>query len=200
MTFKNSDTQNVAANEGGFTLLELILVVTLIGILAASGLVYYQRILDDAKRTGVEILANRFTAAIALIRGQWIVESTMQLQGKVPDTFRVDVDNVAIFLNEYGWPANTDNGSRSSNDQTSEECYQIWQTILQNPSPVTVEGRGSGSANNLKENAKGQQRYHISQRNNSVCRYELVTEPEGSHYFEYNLKTGQVLITVPPLD
>lgn len=186
----------------GFTLLELILVVVVIGVLASASLVYYGRIMDDARRTGVEVLANRFTAAVALIRGQWIVESTMQNEGKVPHTYRVMIDNIAIFLNEFGWPANTDGASAKSDDQTAEECFQIWQAIMQNPTPATVEGRATGSEKEQQSNpeSKGKQRYHISQIGNSKCRFELITTPPATHFFEYSLKTGQVLITVPTLD
>ncbi len=184
----------------GFTLIELIMVVTVIGVLSAAGAVYYGKTMDEARRTGVEVMANRFTASIALVRGQWIVESTMQLEGRVPKTFRVDVDDTAIFLNEFGWPANTDGHSAHSKDQTSEECYQLWFALMQNPGSVTVEGRAlDASQDPNNPEAKGNQRYHISAHNGSVCRFELFTRPEGTHYFEYNLRNGQVLVTVPPL-
>lgn len=186
-------------NSKGFTLVELVLVITIIGVLSAAGAVYYGKTVEEARRTGVEVLANRFTAAIALIRGQWIVESTMQLEGKVPKTYRVDVDNIPIFLNELGWPANTDGKSAHSKDQTAEECFQLWQAVMQNPGLVTVEGRSTNTSTANDPEAKGNQRYHISQVSGSVCRFELVTQPERTHYFEYDLTNGRVLVTVPPL-
>ncbi len=185
----------------GFTLVELVAVITVIGVLSAAGAVYYGRTVEEARRTGVEVLANRFTAAIALVRGQWIVESTMQLEGKVPKTFRVDIDNIAIFLNEFGWPASTDGVSPKSNDQTAEECYQLWQAVMQNPTRATVEGRVQENAQALNDpDAKGRQRYHISQQGGNKCRFELVSSVDDSHYFEYDLLNGRVLVTVPPLD
>ena len=152
--------------------------------------------MDDAKRTGVEIMANRFTAAVSLVRGQWIVESTMQNEGKVPHMYHVKVDNIPIFMNELGWPAATDGVSARSDDQTPEECFQLWDALMQNQVLATVEGRSRTPGDN---EAKGKQRYHISTSNKSTCRYELVTSPMGTHYFEYNLRTGQVKVTVPPL-
>ena len=185
----------------GFTLGELVMVITVIGVLSAAGAVYYGKTMDEARRTGVEVLANRFTAAIALIRGQWIVESTMQLEGRVPKTFRVDVDNIAIFLNEQGWPANTDGSSAHSKAQTAEQCYQLWQAVMQNPAIATVEGRVTPNVDSANDpQAKGRQRYHVSSVGGSKCHYELVTRPEGTHYFEYDLTNGRVLVTVPPLE
>lgn len=186
--------------EHGFTLVELVLVITIIGVLSAAGAVYYGKTLEDARRTGVEVMANKFTASIALIRGQWIVESTMQQQGKVQKTFRVNVDNIPVFLNEFGWPANTDGKQAQSTNQTAEECRQLWDAVMQNPLPITVEGRvPNPNADPNNPESKGSQRYHASQVAGGKCRYELITRPEGTHYFEYDLTNGRVLITVPPL-
>lgn len=185
--------------QGGFTFLELIAVVIIIGILAGSGLVYYEKALDDARRTGVEILAHRFTAAIALIHGQWILHGGYT-KGKAGESSWVDVDNVRVQLNAFGWPANTDGGSAGIDDQTSEECYQVWQAVLQNPALTTVEGRANPDLEAANDpQAKGRQRYHISQLNGQICRYELITDADSSHLFDYNLHTGQVRISVPPL-
>lgn len=183
----------------GFTLLEFIMVVVVIGVLAASSLIYYEKTLAAARRVGVEVFANRFTAAVALIRAQWLIESSLQIQQKPSSTWRVNVDNTAIFLNEYGWPANTDGRSAKSNDQTVDECYQVWKGVLQNPPQATLEGRGNLSDSNDINN-EGKQRYHIILKNNSLCRYELVTQPRGTHAFEYDLRNGNVLTMVPPLD
>lgn len=183
----------------GFTLFEFIVVVVVIGVLAASSLIYYEKTLEGTRRTGVEVLANRFTAAIALVRGQWIVESTIQVSQQPTPTWRVNVDNTAIFLNEYGWPANTDGGSAKSNDQTVDECYQVWNGILQNPPMATLEGKGNPS-DPADANNEGKQRYHISARNNSICRFELVSKPRGIYAFEYDLRNGRIITHVPPLE
>lgn len=181
----------------GFTFLEFIAVVVIMSILAGSTLVYYERALKDARRTGVEILAHRFTTAVAMIRAQWIVQGS----GKAAKPSWVDVDNIGVYLNEFGWPANTDGNPAASGNQTAEECYQIWQAVLQNPALTTVEGRADPEAEITNDpQAKGRQRYHISQLNGQICRYELIAEVDSSHYFDYNLQTGQVFITVPPRD
>lgn len=181
----------------GFSLLELTVVIVIIGFLATASLQYYENILDDARRTGVETMASRFTASIALIRGQWIVESSIKVKGDVSATWHVDVDNVAVFLNEHGWPANTEGSSPTSSDQSAEECYQLWQALFQNPAATTIASdKHTGSVE--EKSKKGQERYHISQVNHHACRYELVGTDSEEHFFDYDLKTGTVLVTVPP--
>lgn len=186
--------------QGGFSFLELIAVVVIISVLAASGLVYYQKALKDARRTGVEILAHRFTTAVALVHGSWIVQGGYD-RARAGERSHVDVDNVTVYVNEFGWPANTDGQAAGSKDQSAEECHQVWQAVLQNPALATVEGRSDPDLDKADDlQARGRRRYHISQLGGRICRYELLTEALGSHYFDYNLQTGQVSITVPPLD
>ncbi|GAB1266082.1 MSHA fimbrial major subunit MshB [Aurantivibrio infirmus] len=181
----------------GFSLLELTVVIVIIGFLATASLQYYEKILDDARRTGLEVMASQFTASIALIRGRWIVESSIQVEGKVPATWHVDVDNVAIFLNEYGWPANTEGNSPLSSNQSAEECRQLWMALFQNPMPVSVAKENSNTKSD-NQSTKGEQRYHVSQVNHHVCRYELVGADNGEHFFDYDLKSGTVMVTAPP--
>jgi len=181
----------------GFSLLELTVVIVIIGFLATASLQYYENIMRDARRTGVETMASRFTAAIALIRGQWIVESSIKVGGDVSATWHVDVDNVAIFLNENGWPANTEGNNPTSTNQRAEECRQLWVALFQNPGGTTVASEKSFGKVDEK-NIKGKKRYHISQVNHHVCRYELVGADNGDHFFDYDLKTGSILVTVPP--
>lgn len=180
----------------GFTFLELIAVVIIIAILASSGLVYYERALKDSRRTGVEILAHRFTTAVALVHGQWILQGG-RAQHRGGAAVLVDVDGVGVYVNEAGWPASTEGGSVGIGDQTAEECHQVWQAVLQNPALATVErSADDGDGRQAKRN----QRYHVSQVDRRTCRYELVTEPAGTHYFDYHVQTGQVVTTVPPFD
>ena len=161
----------------GFSLLELILVLVVIGILAAKSLEYYNNEMDDARRVGVETLSNNFTAAVGGIHAQWIVSGKPE---------QISVDNMPVFVNRFGWPV----GGERFQQQSAKACVQLWQTILQNPAQASVEG----------ESDYGSRRYHISALDVRTCRYELVTNDKGSHYFDYSTYTGQVLAVVPPLN
>lgn len=180
----------LAGRQGGFSLLELVVVLVVIGLLAAGGLFYYQDLLKESRRTSMEILAHRFTTATALVHAQWI------LQGggshRAPGML-VDVDGIGVYVNERGWPANTDGGSARSSDQTDDECRQLWMALLQNP-PLATVGSNVPAVDELR------QRFHISQVGGRICRFQLITRDAGTHYFDYNTTTGQVLIHTPPMN
>lgn len=172
----------------GFTLLELTVVLVVIALIAAGGIKYYQDMMQEARRTSVEILAHRFTTAAALVHAQWILQGGSNR--RVPGLL-VDVDGVGVYVNERGWPANTDGGSARSDDQSDAECQQLWQALLQNPARATVGGPAP---------ARGEMhhRFHITQIDSRICRYQMVT-PDEQYFFDYHLTTGQVFIQVPPL-
>ncbi len=181
----------------GFTLFEFILVVVVLSFLAGASTLYYSKTMDKARSTRVDILANRFTTGISLVRGQWLVESSMQEKG-VPKTWRVNVEGTPIFMNQHGWPTNTDGFNPDDGNQTADECYQVWNTVLQNP--PTADLVGENYKNGSPEDMVAENYYRISSIDRHICRYELQTQLEDDYYFEYNLTTGQVKTTAPGLN
>lgn len=168
--------------------MELTVVILLISVVAAGGIKYYQELLRESRRAGLEMLAHRFATATSLVHARWILQGgpSQRRPGLL-----VDVDGVGVYVNERGWPANTDGGSARSHDQTDAECKQLWQALLQNPAPATVGGTAP-TANELHH------RFHITQIGGRACRYQMVTQDE-QYFFDYHLTTGQILIEVPPL-
>jgi prepilin-type N-terminal cleavage/methylation domain-containing protein len=167
----------------GYSLLEFVVVVVLIGLVAAKGLKYYGQAIDDSRRVGIEALARNFTAAAAGIHAQWLIA------GKKSGGRTIDMDNVLIYINKNGWPAGTKKTDKASANPALN-CYQLWQALLQNPTPATVEGIEK----------RGRRPYHISSMENGRCRYELVAASGVTHYFDYALESGQVFINVPSLE
>jgi prepilin-type N-terminal cleavage/methylation domain-containing protein len=179
----------------GYNLLELILVMVIIGLVAAAGLKYYIDLQEEALRTGLESQARNFAGFVQVARADLLMQKRPDLIPTEPGRkLSVDLDGTRIYVNEFGWPANSSTELDSSSEsQTAAECYELWFGMMSNPLPVSVEGLTSVGGN------KGQQRYHISAYN-AVCRYELVREPGVSYYFDYNLRSGKVLINIQKLD
>lgn len=167
--------------------MELAVVILLIGIIAAGGIKYYQELLEESRRAGMEMLAHRFATATSLVHAQWILQGG---PSRRRPGLLVDVDGIDVYVNERGWPANTDGGSARSHDQTDSECKQLWQALLQNPAPATVGG--AAPAGNETHH-----RFHIRQIGGRVCRYQMVRQEE-QYFFDYHLTTGQILMELPP--
>jgi len=173
----------------GFSLFELVVVAVVIGILASVGLEYYSQAIEESHRVGVEAQASNFTTAVAGVHTQWLLDS---VKSRVS---RVEIDGLQFYVSKRGWPAHVNvrgtkkKGKKSGkNWESSQNCYDLWISLLQNPTPATVEGNDQW----------GKYDYHISAVGGEFCRYELTVKPKGSHFFDYVLGTGQVFVTVPP--
>lgn len=176
--------------QSAYSLFELILVIVIIGILAAAGLAYYIQVREEAVRTEVQTQARNFAGAIQGARAAWLIGEHPDIIPTEPGSkLTVNLDGTLIYVNEMGWPANSSAELDSSSDsQTAAECYELWVGLMQNPQPATAEGL-TGS-----HGSKGQQRYHIAVID-GACRYEFIGGAE-IYYFDYDLKTGTVLTSI----
>jgi hypothetical protein len=143
----------------------------------------------------LETQARNFAGVIQGARADWLLEKHPETISTEPGSkHSVNLDGTRIYVNEMGWPANSSAELDSSSDsQTAAECYELWFGMMSNPQPVSVEGLTSIGG------SKGQQRYHISVID-TVCRYELVSEPGVNYYFDYAPRTGKILINITKLD
>lgn len=187
----------------GWSRFEWLIVVSAIGLVLLIGIARYLDLARESRRVGFELLAHNFTAAIAMTRAQWLVKNSGEKRENV-----LDLGEKIIYFNAEGWPVAAKQVASSialedekledeklgekklENENLVRQCYELWQVMLQNPEPATLEGKSDW----------GQRRYHIASLGKGVCRYQLVTKKQNSHFFDYFLHNGQVLITVPVQD
>ena len=100
-------------NEKGFTLIELVIVIVVLGILAAFAVSRYTRMATDARIAAVNGLAGGLRGAVAVVQGQYLVNgNTAAITVTMLDTTVVAVSSGAAGGIPTGAAGGIDNALR----------------------------------------------------------------------------------------
>ena len=128
----------------GFTLIELVIVVVILGFLAVTAIPKFLDLTEQAKQANIKGMAGGFATGVSLVRAQWEAEG----RPTVSSVNHVDYDGSLLFLTTQpdpnddnirpGYPTGLDNQNSDGTAMTTTDCIDVWQGILAQPPSITA--------------------------------------------------------------
>lgn len=152
----------------GFTLVELIIVIAIIGILSAVAVVKYTDLTTESHKTSVKGVYGAFHSAVNIMHAKWAAA------GKPSSLI---INGVNIPFTPAGYPGRVTGMNFS-------ECQKVWKAILTSPPPV-----------NNWPYASGQDGYAIWNASSYFCTFVYQKLPPYT-YFYYLPRDGAMVESI----
>lgn len=159
----------------GFTLIELVVVIVILGILSATALPKFINLTEDAEEAVFIGTAAAFKSGVEQVHIAWLVRGNGQaVQDFIPISDPVVGGDLSV--NSAGYPADTRGVSLTLN--SGADCLDVWRAVL-DASNADVENDDSADI----------QAEYIG---SNSCTYTYTRNPTLSA--TYNSNTGDVTI------
>lgn len=169
--------------QGGFTLIELVIVIIVLGVLSATALPKFLNLSDDAEIAVVEGTAGALQSAVNLAHSKWIImgSSTVKELNNDVQLYGTGTEG-QIDFNISGWPAQNylpiDGVIQTDN---KKDCVSLWNTIL---------NTGSDKIDDTPTSEPYIVDYINSVANQGICFYKW--SKNEALYIRYDTNTGRV--------
>ncbi|KLV06408.1 prepilin-type N-terminal cleavage/methylation domain-containing protein [Photobacterium ganghwense] len=182
----------------GFSLVELVIVIIVVGLLAVAALPRFLNVTDEAKKASIEGVAGGYATAVLSVRAQWEAYG----RPKSDNRNMVNYDGTDIYLTQaedannpsVGYPIALTNKAVAALSAT--DCVALMDNLLQNPPKVTSDSSEAQGGKYLFFAS-------LTQENNqNACRYYQLASASSNgggnsdvtsgHYFTYQPAKGLV--------
>lgn len=162
--------------QAGFTLIELVIVVVILGFLAVTAIPKFLDLTDQAKQANIEGMAGGFATAVSLVRAQWEAEGRPQNGGGQNSVNYDGTDLILTTENDItgarpGYVTGLTDGAGLGGGFDVANCAEIWENILQQPPIVETSAaalNGNEGSQYLVTTIAG-----AGNAGNSICAYYL---------------------------
>lgn len=172
----------------GFTLIELVIVIVLLGILAATALPKFANLTGQARVAVAQGVGGSFGDAVNIAYSQWLAIGQPTGAGSVTlqDGTKVTPNTTTTVSPGYPVDASGPAGtpSASSNTVTDQKCLNMYTNLLQNP---------PAGALTLAACAGQSSCFNTSASTGSTCYFQDTATP--ANCFSYNIVTGAVIVS-----
>lgn len=168
---------NSAAGSSGFTLIELIIVIVVLGVISVTAMPRYLDLSEDAHHSVFMSSAAAFKEGVNQINLAWRIRGNGQEHDDflpVPD-FANGTQSVGVNASGYPVEIRDDSGTTDGKD----DCEDIWSAVL--------------STQGLEANPDGDQAFEVDFTSPGTCVYSYVSNP--LLWITYRSETGQIVVS-----